>query len=634
MFQSNKAKTAGKFIVVMLCFAILFFLLLPFVDNSQPASAAQGKKAVPQIFTSNPLSDLVRKVYALFTRNQKRKAPAVPQVYDYTQQTADASLQQQERFAAQTESADGSGSSASVGASYASYGDAGFINEDGEWVLVRQTTPEAAHRGMHEVNTSDSAYDKLVRLERAAKFTGQPAVIGPQIPDSKWARMWKPIQNFFGFGQENAPAAPKAASDQNAFALASAASAPNQDRAKRGSSYRQYAAPDAWDTNRQNGQRTALPANTLSLEEIINPDLMLNDIKENILEQAQKDFSKDELKDLSSLLNQKQQELVLKAKLQFQNDILAEAQDKPVENLVNKTFSGCSTGSSSLYSDSPSTTCNIPPTPQEVVRQSSEAFAQLQEYAGGQLQHKPNVMVVLGKTKDVNPQLDSPDMKTAKAFYDFLMEKKGCREEECVWVASDIQPHNPQLRNSIQAAGLKFVGAPLKSYQKLLKEFMNTPQFLDLDPQDMIDFQTEKGNLELGYIPLTQKEWLDFTNNNTPENIMKNPSEAFFVFGESAQLADLMKNGLLPNPGMTLRDPEGIILNKDKVQDDLRERAPLFQQSMFTLIDNYKKVANEAKKEFSELGLAELAKKQGQKVLEEFKNNQDKSLDEQMGLSK
>ena len=29
MSKSDKAKTAGKFVVIMLCFAILFFLLLP-----------------------------------------------------------------------------------------------------------------------------------------------------------------------------------------------------------------------------------------------------------------------------------------------------------------------------------------------------------------------------------------------------------------------------------------------------------------------------------------------------------------------------------------------------------------------------------------------------------------------------
>ena len=149
MLKSDRAKTAGKFIVIMLCFAILFFLLLPFLDNPDAASGEKNKKAVPQIFTSNPLSDLVRKVYALFSRNQKR-APG---------QSASGHLlayggPQPGRAPADTRYSASPGEkersftfSASKEENDETYDQASLMNEDGEWILVRQTAPETFQRG-------------------------------------------------------------------------------------------------------------------------------------------------------------------------------------------------------------------------------------------------------------------------------------------------------------------------------------------------------------------------------------------------------------------------------------------------------------------------------------------------------
>ena len=37
---SDKAKNTGKFVVIMLCFAIIFFLLLPFLEDPAAVAAA------------------------------------------------------------------------------------------------------------------------------------------------------------------------------------------------------------------------------------------------------------------------------------------------------------------------------------------------------------------------------------------------------------------------------------------------------------------------------------------------------------------------------------------------------------------------------------------------------------------
>ena len=74
-------------------------------------------------------------------------------------------------------------------------------------MLIRQTAPEAAQRGMHDINSSDTAYDRFVRLERSAKYAVPNANAAEQIPSSKWARLFKPINKLLGLGETEIPAA-------------------------------------------------------------------------------------------------------------------------------------------------------------------------------------------------------------------------------------------------------------------------------------------------------------------------------------------------------------------------------------------------------------------------------------------
>lgn len=669
MFQSNKAKTAGKFIVVMLCFAILFFLLLPFVDNSQPASAAQGKKAVPQIFTSNPLSDLVRKVYALFTRNQKRKAPAVPQVYDYTQQTADASLQQQERFAAQTESADGSGSSASVGASYASYGDAGFINEDGEWVLVRQTTPEAAHRGMHEVNTSDSAYDKLVRLERAAKFTGQPAVIGPQIPDSKWARMWKPIQNFFGFGQENAPAAPKAVSDQNAFALASAASAPNQDRVKRGSSYRRGQSPFLPGSGLA-GSSASAAEQAAALSALFNPENALEqytrsfeDMADGVLSKKEKAAAIEKIKQIGIAQLKKGQQEIL-------DELSQAAQNQQPQNFVEQTV-GCS-HFQSFYGKT--TLCDTPPTQltqeqleaQKAEKEKKEAEqAELTSKSAREavletarntglppnVLDKLNVVVVLGKTQHIQPdEYDSSDTQEKKQLLNYFLQEKGCFDKTCYWVGGEVQRNGANLRHTMESSGMHFLGDPNKNtqeialkYQQLLwdKADKYEKQYKALQkqyPEEQRPPEIQEQINELKrkyealnytslsdetytfphYIPYTQEEMNQLNARNTPQNLKQNPQDMFITYYPSAAVAQDIKPA---NPLLAIydNDQNGMILDQNSPLSN-QDRGAYIRVLLEERINKLKDMQEDMAEEMTKEGFGDVLQAIKKQIDKEYKS--------------
>lgn len=258
MLKSDKAKTAGKFIVIMLCFAILFFLLLPFLDNPDAASGEKNKKAIPQIFTSNPLSDLVRKVYAMFTRNQKR-APAPLESGDLLAYGAQQpGLDPAARYSAAANEKENSFTfSASNEENDEAYDEASMINEDGEWILVRQTAPEAFQRGMHEVNFSDSAYDKYVRLQLNSKYAEVPQ---HHYPQSKWARMWKPLKRFLGFDEQNA-----VLDDSEPMFLATARSSASGDLATQESKNPSatprpgFGGVNAWSSRASGGQKNIAP---------------------------------------------------------------------------------------------------------------------------------------------------------------------------------------------------------------------------------------------------------------------------------------------------------------------------------------------------------------------------------------
>lgn len=652
----SKVKTTGKIIAVVLCCAVVFFLLLPFLDNPRATASADGKKPSPQIFTSNPLTDLVNKIYALVTGGKKRAGsraaaagtePGEATPLSPAQWTADA------RRSAQNARPSAS-STSSYPATY-DYADAGMINEDGEWVLVRQTAPDAAQRGMHDIKSSDTPYDRLVRQERAAKFTGAPSAAGKSkrdIPVSKWARLWNPVKNFFT-GEEDS--VPETDAPQRAL-LASASSGLNGARGGRASSGRAAAKPglNMAEAGKFNFTTGDTPQ-ALSLAEILTPEIGLERIKENLLEHAKNEMGKEDRAKLEQLLNEKTKELVLQTKQNFQDKIQKEAQGKKPENLLELTFDDC--GVSALYSTRNHSSCPPPPNKEqreqmrEQMREATENanaqnFKELQKYLGVALPSQPQVLVVLGKTQEINPNLDPAEAddqaakkQATKKFYDFALQQKGCEENDCIWVANQMQP-DLHLRTTVEGAGLHFLADPQEQYQQLAQAFLEQQINDDSDEatQIIFDFQSNKFSPP-AYVPYTREEWLELSQRNSPENLLKNPKGAFFVFGESPQLAKMMEDGLLPNPGLTLRDPKGEILNSDapsddadKFSDDLENRAPRLHEKAKNLIDDYKEIAHNAGQELTELGLTEIARARLRRVKEEMERNQGQGLDERMGL--
>lgn len=187
---------------------LVLFLLLPFLETTAPntaTDAAQAKKASPQIFTSNPLTDLVNRIARFFGKKNKTSAPTVADNRRLTAQQADqlfgVSQEENAVYASQHEATTQTGSYTTP----EQYEQALFQTTDGAWVLVHQKSPEGAAHGMHEINTRDNAYDTYIKQERMARFT--PTAVAPKqesLPDSRLARLFRPIKKFFGWDDSTA----------------------------------------------------------------------------------------------------------------------------------------------------------------------------------------------------------------------------------------------------------------------------------------------------------------------------------------------------------------------------------------------------------------------------------------------
>ncbi len=205
-------KTIAKLVFILCCIGGIIFLLLPFLETTPPATT-DLKSTQPQISSSNPLAAIAKRLGALFgRRNPEREArllAATPQDRpDYIppafgQDAADAPRRAtQESPIAQEAGQPTQPDETNVPVPPVpnqEYGDASIQTDNGEWVLVRQTAPQSAEPGMHEINVHEDPYTRYIKQERSRRF--HSSVQQQPIPDSKWARFLRPIQSFFGLDE-------------------------------------------------------------------------------------------------------------------------------------------------------------------------------------------------------------------------------------------------------------------------------------------------------------------------------------------------------------------------------------------------------------------------------------------------
>lgn len=466
--SKNKTKALGKAVIVLLSIAIVVFLLLPFLDSSASdgkSGNSKGKKAIAQIFTSNPLTDLAKKIFAMFKKENPQQKP---QSYAYAESEDFAEWTAEQRAAAEHDAVAADASeTTSVDANFNYSEGASMIDEDGEWILVRQTTPEASQKGMHDITSKESAYDRLVRQERAAKYTGKATdAAGPAIPDSKWARLWKPIKNFFG-GEDEA-SAPQTPNTER-FMLASADSGFGSNAFKRGrigKSAGKAQIPGSLGTGFSN------TADAPSLSELMDLDLVLSRTKDGLLENAKKTLKPEQYEKVSKEIEKRMLINHQKASAEIAKNIENAAQNSQANNLIEKTFYAGESGSSSLYSSSTEQngaglelSLPIVEDDQKVMQQQNlDTIRRTFDVPG--FRHTPQMIAVLGKTEDFNPTLlqeNNEQSVHVSDYYQLLLEKNKCKEKGCVWVmlkppSEENEQQQARLQGSIAAAGFQPLG--------------------------------------------------------------------------------------------------------------------------------------------------------------------------------
>ncbi len=663
MPKTDKAKTAGKFIVVMLCFAILFFLLLPFLEDSS-VSSSQGttKKATPQIFTSNPLSELVRKVYSLFAGNKKH-SPSQGALYaagsdELIPQEDGADFQRYATAEGNATSAGGNSTTSYVPGNY-EYGDAGFINEEGEWVLVQQTVPEASQRGMHEINSSDSAYDKFQRLQRAAKYTPQPAAVQPPIPDSKWARLFRPIKKLFGLGEKET----NLSEDKNspeAFALASASSGLGRNDSR--TPTERFASRGALSMPSINGMGGAGSSNQIQFD-LLDPFSSIEESAEGLTASASSILDPQDQKQFTKFVEQQKAQRLLAMRKQILNDITQDAQGSEPKELVSVTRD-CQGSTSGLYKQQSG--CLLPESiPDETQRSQLNQQAEenqkasrqiidkkISELTGTNYQSKEpiDMLVLLSKTKAgenavaqlvEDSEADPQATEMFKDFYNYMYTKQGCDKHDCYWVGVEYMP-NPSLRHTIQSAGMEYLSDPLRIHPKLFNEFQNE-KWMEMaentsdankgqETDDLMkSFNQMLEKHTLYYVPYTKENMDQVNQRNTSKTVngkMQKPENPFVVYVPSAaNLLDARE--VLPYPYFVIYDDkQSLILDQANPKSSVKERGEQIRDLYIQRLQYGADLAKKERHELEEKSAAELLSRSAEQVRKDLQQINLQNMEE------
>lgn len=505
---------------------LVLFLLLPFLETTAPntaTDATQAKKASPQIFTSNPLTDLVNRIARFFGKKNKTSAPTDADNRRLTAQQADhlfgVSQEENAVYASQHEATTQTGSYTTP----EQYEQALFQTADGAWVLVHQKSPEGAAHGMHEINTRDNAYDTYIKQERMARFT--PTAVAPKqesLPDSRLARLFRPIKKFFGWDDSTAARTGTIGvnGSKEGFVLASSERL-GKNAKRKGSKFSRGLEVDAQPISldglpvveaqeqKEKGYSGRDTDGTITMLNWLMPAQSIRNVAE--LEATTKFGNPTDPDEKKA-----KEEYAEKVKRDMLNKILYQpikdaAGGKKPEELIEQTWScevksllqrdTCSFSSENSDTSIPAWLKNQQPTIEEgsfseedmkeAKRNSARYFKENTagiKTGGIDMPDNIKMTVVLGQviekdllTKSVPEEeegedfpknredLTSEQKKEIDKKATILMQNyflKKCQNTECFWVANKYQTTDPNLKHGIETANLQFHGDPSHLFEK------------------------------------------------------------------------------------------------------------------------------------------------------------------------
>ena len=497
-------KNLGKIFLAFFCFALILFLLLPFLETQAPSSAVpESPKAAPQIFTSNPLTELVNRIARFFGRTssnkpQEEQTLTAQEVRERFGVAQDGPVVADARAAVNTpleqEPANPTGTTTT---------NFDYEPQSGtEWVLIRQTMPEGASAGMHEINAHDNAYDTYVKQERAARFTPTAqSQKTKEVPASRLARLFRPIKEFFGW-EESVPLRTASIQQDGSAVPLARSSGLGSSRNEATSGARRT--PDLWgivgrvpdftpDEEKSVQQKADETQSLLSFLDPINGlEKLSKDMVDNLFPPPLSKEQEAQRNAFMRYLEEQRGGIVEEI-----NDRIADAANgKEPTDLVTKMLQehvpcGKATPSVTHTNDECPVQRNLEEKLEDWKKQNKEALFNetgplLREYFD-RFQELP-VTVVAG-TVDTNTLLNLPALdenvlngeegdkdtqkarQTAQEFYQFMAEQKGCGNNNCFWVANNT-PQNTDLKTIVSAANVTYRGDPLGKFDQLKQGFL------------------------------------------------------------------------------------------------------------------------------------------------------------------
>lgn len=599
-------KTAGKIILIVCCAAVIAFLLLPFLETTSPGKASgAAKKATPQIFTSNPLTDLVNRIARFFGASRGAQKPpqtlTAQQAAEKFGSAADGQAYADARASGNYISTE---ETPNAGRRY-NYGDASLQNEEGDWVLIRQTTPDGVNPGMHEVNSQENAYDAYMRQERAARFT--PAARMKQrkaVPDSKLARFFNPIKRFFGFDDTEEKLPNADIWDDEQAAMLAASEGFGGSRGQNGGSFAQ-----GGNVN-MGGLGGGLPdagsdAETASLLSYLDPDATLDQVADFLADskypnpknpqeqKAKENYRKQRREQARKFFIEKAQERLLR---------LAAGQEPQDE--LKSMLSGCAPRAVKQEDVCYSSRKELPVATQSGIQQAKQANAALFfQKTGVQMPPAP-IMVVLSRATEI-PQIPQENMEEApdeyrktKEIYDFMFKNEDCSSKPCYWVANSKQL-STELSDSVEAAGATFKGDPLGKYTEIQQQFIDyklsrlSPDASDEDKQNIVN---QPDDFAPAYILYTGDNLKAVQAINRQAMKQRNPNLGAALYSTSAPVAKQLSDDLGTTAFFYGKD-DGLI---DASQNNtFAERSTVLTESLADQIQFFQWISKEIKRNAS-----------------------------------
>lgn len=647
-------KRIGKIVLISLVSIVLLFLLLPFI--APDADTPQGtKKATPQIFTSNPLTALVNRIAAVFQGKQKRleRKAALAQA-----QANAANAKLNELYA----SAKNAPTAARYSAAEAQPADAStnprfdasapIQDEDGNWVLVRQTAPEGAGRGMHEINSDDDAYERYVRQESAARYTPALGTAYGESEKSSFARVFAPIKNFFGFGKT---ASAQAELGPDALALAQgeglgSSSGKSASSSTRPSTQLPRITPNGLSARTSGGAARGGGEYTgpfTSAAEMFDPMVAISRAADWSLKNLDDSATAEERESMQEKLKAFREEKRAELAAMLDKQMLEAAGNAPATDRVPSTI-GCQGESNSLYNDS-NKVCSISPSISQdpSAWQNAEALEKSKQAGRQQMIEKLhlqdltdkipeiNVLVVLGKTNQLlPPDAQTPDNATTSSdmreAYNAMLEAQGCNKGDCYWIPNRIQQY-PNVRQAVTAAGVNAVEDPLDIYQKIAKEALDHfEQKLDNSDESTLRFMELQRNLSEkapAYIPITRAQLDELNARNDDKNMLnpqtRNNNVIFYV--PDPQNARDIKDAFQENPAFFVWGKDGSAFERGNDLTD-EQRGQIVQEDLTERIQQMGAFARSVEQELRQRNIADSARRAAEKTAGKSTQDLNKAL--------